>query len=131
MNNEKMINLVRKQLDANKLENAEVYVTDIWSCDMDSDGKQEIFLRACNASDKTEERKYHLLLYVQGEEAQTVYSHYTDSGTKMNERIVPMICDLNGDKKWSLLLYKDGDYESFISFDYNKGNFAKSYEIIF
>mgnify|MGYP005812835257 CR=1 FL=1 len=47
------------------------------------------------------------------------------------QEMKPLICDLNGDGKWSLLLYRSGDYESFTAFDYSGGNFTKNYEIIF
>lgn len=61
--------------------------------------------------------------------SQTVLYRSEDYRTLQELR--PLICDLEGDGRWSLILYREGDYKSFIVFSFIGGNFTQQYEIIF
>lgn len=43
----------------------------------------------------------------------------------------PLICDPDGDQKWSVFVYKEVDYKSLTLMDFSDGSFIKNYEIIF
>ncbi len=124
-----LIGLAQKQLTANNAGEEKAIVTDTWSCDMDGDGKEEVLFKACNCDEDTSQKRYCLLAYAKGEDCQVFYSRFSEEAGP--EKLTPMVCDLNGDQKWALLLYKKSDYESFVSFDFEGGNFTKCYEIIF
>lgn len=94
-------------------------VQDIWKCDLDGDQKEELLF--CSSAGDGAER---YLGFFDGGNCQGLYHGKA-------ETVTPLICDLNGDGKWSLLLYEKGNYERFISYDYSNGNFIKTYEIIF
>ncbi|MBQ8893038.1 MAG: hypothetical protein IJ043_01355 [Clostridia bacterium] len=111
----KLLDLANKQF----ADDVTCIVSDIWSCDMDGDGGEETIFKASDSQSGT-----IIIAYANGENCQGLYAGNV-------EKLTPMVCDLNGDGTWSLLLYKKGDYESFTSFDYTGGNFTKCYEIIF
>lgn len=81
----------------------------------------------------------------QDKEAATVISsfYYDDKGeiatTVLKRRqgpaflrdLRPMICDPDGDKRWSVLLYKEADFKSLTLMDFSNGSFIKNYEVIF
>lgn len=126
-----LLNLTQKQLAANQAGEEKGIVTDTWNCDMDGDGAQELLFKACNCDEETASKRYCLLAYAKGEECQALYSRFSEDDAEALKKLTPMVCDLNGDEKWGLLLYKKCDYESFVSFDFEGGNFTKAYEIIF
>ncbi len=120
--------MAEQQLSANQLEST-VMVTDVWSCDMDGDGGEETLFMARNANE--EDAYFCFLGYTDGENCQGLYSSVSTGEKQKEKEVVPLVCDLNGDGKWSLLLYKRGTYESFTSYDFTGGNFVICYEIIF
>lgn len=127
----KLIQLAQEYLRDNNIMDEKLVVTDTWSCDMDGDGTQELLFKACNYEDESSGKRYCLLGYLKGEECQILYSSLTDKEENLPQNIIPRICDLNGDEKWGLLLYKKNDYESFTTYNFEGGNFIKGYEIIF
>lgn len=126
-----LVNLAGQQLSANQMESASLIITDTWICDMNGDGSQETIFKACNCGAEDENGKYCFIAYANAESCQVLYSTFRADGSEGPEKLSPMVCDLDGDGKWALLLYRKGDYESFTSFDFSGGNFTKCYEIIF
>ncbi len=130
MADDALAELAKQPLTANQMETATVIITDTWVCDMDGDGGQETIFKACNCG--TEDAgKYCFIAYAGGEGCQVLYGSFRQDGSAGPEKLTPMVCDLDGDGKWALLLYWKGDYESFTSFDFSGGNFTKCYEVIF
>ncbi len=116
--------LAKQQLVANNMDATPV-VTDIWLCDFDGDKAQEqVFLAKDNAS-------YCFLGYVKENTCQVLDGVFLKKAEKELPDFSPAVCDLDGNGKWSLMLHKNGDYESIAVFDYDAGNFIKSYDIIF
>ncbi len=132
---EQLIATARRLLDANKMNGAEVTVTDVWSFDLDGDAVDECFFKACNCNmlDDEEHASYCILGYVDGEACQTLYGDYSKKAveTEKTRQIEPIICDPEGDGIWSVWVYKSGDFKSVTSFDFEDGNFSRCYEIIF
>lgn len=126
-----LVTLFEQQLAANQMEGTGVVITDVWTCDMDGDGGQETLFKACNCNTEGATATYCFLGYVGSEGCQGLYSDFHADGGSKPEKLTPMVCDLNGDGKWELLMYRKADYESFITFDFTGGNFTKCYEIIF
>lgn len=122
---------IEDQLLTNNIEGEAGIITDTWSSDMDGDGIQEILFKACNCSVKDAKQYYCFLGYQKGDSCQTLYQNTSASAPCAAEELNPIVCDLDGDGKWGLLLYKKGDFESFTFYDFSGGNFTKSYEIIF
>lgn len=113
------------QLIANRIDGKNALITDLWTCDLDQDGAEEkLFL----AKDEEGEKRYCFLGYVNGEDCQILSGFYNIS--KLPE-IRPIICDLEGDGKWSVLLYETGHYQKFSTFNFKDGTFTKAYDIIF
>lgn len=131
MVDEKLLKLTRENLSANNIVDEKALITDTWSSDMDGDGKHELLFKACNSEDESSNKQYCFLAYLKEEECQILYSRVAEKEGGMPENITPRICDLNGDEKWELLLYKKHDYESFTIYNFEGGNFTKGYEIIF
>ena len=129
MVDETLIKSVQKQLSSNGIEGGKAIITDTWHCDMDGDGKEEVLFKASNEEDG--QNVYEMLAYAKEEDCQVLFSDYSLENGEEMQKITPMVCDLNGDGKWGVVLYKSGEYESFISYEFNGGNFAKNYEIIF
>ena len=130
MADKSLTEMAKQPLTANQMEDATVIITDTWVCDMDGDGGQETIFKACNC--ETEEAgKYCFIAYAGGDGCQVLYSSFRADGSEGPEKLTPMVCDLNGDGKWALLLHWKGDYERFTSFDFSGGNFTKCYEVIF
>lgn len=126
-----LVAMAKQQLSANQMEEAEAVITDVWSCDMDGDGVQETLFKACNYAEEGEGISYCILGFASGDSCQGLFTDFHPEGGSKPEKLTPMVCDLNGDGKWELLLYKKGDYESFTAFDFTGGNFTKCYEIIY
>lgn len=117
-----LISMVNQQLASNNMEKATPQVTDLWECDFDGDGVQErIFLA-------TDEVSYCFIGCVKEKSCQVIDGVFS---VKELPKYSPAVCDLDGNAQWSLLLYKEGDYESLTVFDYSGGNFTKCYDIIF
>lgn len=125
-----IVDVIKKQLQAHRFEDEKVLLTDTWSCDLDGDGNAETLIKACNCEEEAE-RYYCILAYLKGDDCQVLYSSFSENEKCSPDELSPSVCDLNGDGKWELLLYRKGDYESFCSFDFADGNFTKGYEIIF
>lgn len=124
-----LIELSRKQLEANQMPEAEPIVTDVWVCDMDGDNAEETLFKAAGSAG--ESGSYCFLAYSAGESCQVLYGDFNPGGATPVEKLNPMVCDLNGDGNWGLLLYKKSDYESFTIYLFSGGNFTKGSEIIF
>lgn len=113
------------QLIANRIDGDNALITDIWTCDLDQDGAEEkLFL----AKNEEGEKRYCFLGYANGEDGQILSGFYNLG--KLPE-LRPIICDFEGDGKWSVLLYESCHYRKFSSFDFNNGTFTKAYDIIF
>ena len=95
---------------------AEGEVTDVWECDLNGDGASEQLF--CAAGDKK------FFGYCRGEDFQGIYSGSC-------ETVEPLICDLNGDAVWELVLYLKDSYECFCVFEFADNSFVKRYEIFF
>lgn len=122
---EQIKRLANAQLVANQIEDKNVVITDLWKCDLDQDGMEEtLFL----AKDEEGENRYCFLGYVNGESCQ-ILSGYYNLG-KLPE-LRPIICDFEGDRKWSVLLYETCHYQKFTTFNFKNGTFIKAYDIIF
>ena len=120
-----LMELVRQQLAANNREETISVVTDIWLCDFDGDKEQERLFLA------TDDASYCFLGYVKNDVCQVFDGRFSIADGEELPSLTPAVCDLDGNGQWSLLLYKDGDYESLAVFDYSAGNFTKCYDIIF
>lgn len=136
MVDERFVDMTKKQLAANKMEDAEAIVSDVWECDFDNDGTAEHFFKACNCEITVEKRKntYCFLGYTDGEVCQILYGYYSSESEKAGgkfKKIEPIVCDLNGEGKWTVMVFKQSSYASLIAYDFNDGNFYKTYEIIF
>jgi hypothetical protein len=117
------------QLKANGIE-AEPVIKKIWDCDMDGDGKKECFFWA--EDQQKEGSGYAFLGYLKGESCQVLSGYfYPQFKEQVIPSIRPLVCDLNGDGKWTLLVYTNGGYESFTHYDFQAGNFIYCYDIIF
>ncbi len=167
------ITLVKQELASNQMENAPPIVTDVWTCDLDGDGEDEYFIRACNFTLPAEEPKaeeqiqkdaadtYCFLAYIKGDVCQVLSGSFQKEENEQGEAMVlapftydengnlkqtvlrkskayspimelsPVVCDLNGDGKWEVMVYRVRDYKSMTTFQYKNGNFTKNYEIIF
>lgn len=126
-----LIGFMQQQLVANQMEGLPVVITDVWGCDMDGNGKEETLFKACNCSKEESGSSYCFVGYSAGGSCQGLYSAFRTEGGCDLKTLEPMVCDLNGDGVWSVMLYKKGDYQSFTVYDLNSGNFTKSYEVIF
>ncbi len=113
------------QLIANRIDGENALITDIWVCDLDQDGAEEkLFL----AKNEEGEKRYCFLGYANGENCQILSGFYNLG--KLPE-LRPIICDFEGDGKWSVLLYETCHYQKFTSFNFKNGTFTKAYDIIF
>ena len=133
---ERFVEMTKKQLAANKVEDAAAIVSDVWECDIDGDGTAEHFFKACNCDISVEKRKstYCFLGYTDGEECQVLYGYYSSKAEKAGSRfktLEPIVCDLNGQGKWSVMVFKQSSYACMTVYDFNNGNFSKNYEIVF
>lgn len=128
-NQNKVDELVKKQADAqliaNGINGTNAVITDVWNCDLDQDGVEETLFLAKNEEG---EQRYCFLGYVNGENCQILSGFYNLG--KLPE-LRPIICDFEGDGKWSVLLYESCHYQKFSAFDFNNGTFTKAYDIIF
>lgn len=128
-NQNKVDKEIRRQADAqlisNQIDGENALITDVWHCDLDQDGIEEQLFLAKNEEGKN---RYVFLAYTNGKNCQVLSGFY-----KINKlpEIRPIICDFDGDGKWSVLLYESCHYQKFSTFDYSNGTFTKSYDIIF
>lgn len=131
MVNKALVTFMEQQLATNQMEGIPVVITDVWTCDMDGNGGEETLFKACNCTVEEEGASYCFLGYYGGESCQGLYSSFrTDSNCNL-EKLEPLVCDLNGDGNWSVLIYKKGEYQSLTTYDFSNGNFTKCYEVIF
>lgn len=172
---EGLINAGNRVLKQNKMEKEPLIITDVWLCDMDSDGVEEQFFAGCNylASPSNEEDVkaqadevmiYSFLAYLDEENCQllsgsfrSVMSEHKDEGAasvlhsfsydnqgELKEKIlkkrqkidfvrkiIPMICDPDGDQVWSVYVYKECDFNSLTLMDFKNGSFIKTFEILY
>ncbi|MBQ4052340.1 MAG: hypothetical protein IJD09_01695 [Clostridia bacterium] len=123
--------LAQQQLDQHQMA-LRAQITDVWTCDLDGDGTQETFFKASNGAEQEEAMpSYCFLAYLKGDRCQILYSVFRPEGDLSVEKLTPLVCDLNGDGKWGVVLYQKGDYESFTAFDYTAGSFVQTYQILF
>ncbi len=128
---EKIAKQAKRLLSANGLAPEEAVVTDIWSCDLDGNGEQEVLFKACNCGD-IEAKNYYCFFAFGGEqESQGLLTLKGDDKECAPQKLRPLVIDPEGDGKWSLMLYMENEYRSFIAYSFNGGNFAESYKIIF
>ena len=120
-----LMKMAKQQLTANKMKNAASVITDVWLCDFDGDKEQEKLFLA------TDDKSYCYLGYVKNDICQVFDGTFSVAEGEELPKLSPAVCDLDGNGQWSLLLHKDGDYESLAVFDYSAGNFTKCYEVIF
>ena len=124
--------MTEQQLSHHQME-AEALISDVWKCDLDGDGKQETLFKACNCEEVSEETaaKYCFLAYTNEETCQVLYSSYRIEGGVTPETLKPLVCDLEGDGNWEIIVYQQGDYKSFGVYGFQDGNITKKYEILF
>ena len=113
------------QLIANRIDGENALITDVWNCDMDQDGNEENLFLAKNEEGG---KRYCFLGYANGDTCQILSGFY--SIDKLPE-LRPIICDFEGDGKWSVLVYESCHYQKFTTFGFNNGTFTKLYDIIF
>ncbi len=123
----RIIKAVDQQLKAHQMEKTAPVVTDTWLCDLDGDGAQEMLFKAEDSRAGT----YRFLGYLQEENCQVLEGWFDEKNEDDLPDITPIVCDMEGDRKWSVMLHKTGDYESFTLYDFNNGNFTQGYTIIF
>lgn len=127
-----LIALAQQQLTANQMTDQTAVITDLWECDLDGDGSQETLFKACNCSSAEEGApQYCFVAYAKGENCQVLYRSFHADGNSPVKELRPMVCDLEGDGAWSLLIWQKGDYKSFTVYGFSQGNFTKNYEILF
>ncbi|MBQ7935087.1 MAG: hypothetical protein IJ333_01905 [Clostridia bacterium] len=133
-----LLTLAQRQLVQNQVEGETARITDVWICDLDGDGNQETLFKACNCRKEKEDAEeatlsvgYCFLAYAKDDQCQVLYSSFYPEGDSPVEKLTPLVCDLEGDGKWSLLIYQKGDYESFTTLNFSGGNFTKNYEVLF
>ena len=127
-----LLMMAQQQLAANQMADQTPIITDLWKCDLDGDGEAETLFKACNCHGAEEGNpQYCFLGYAKGESCQVLYRSFHPDGNSPVKELRPLICDPEGDGKWSLLIEQKGDYKSITVYDFSAGNFTKNYEILF
>ncbi len=127
-----LISLAQQQLIANQMTDQTVMITDLWQCDLDGDGKQENLFKACNCEGaEAGMPQYCFLAYAKEDACQVLYRSFHPDGNSPVQELRPMVCDLEGDGAWSLMIWQKGDYKSLTVYGFSGGNFIKNYEILF
>lgn len=94
-------------------------ITDLWTIDLDGDNNQESIFLSKNNSAGT-----FALGYSKEGMIQELYSGHGDA-------LDPILCDLNGDGNWEMIVHKASNYNSMSVYDFKDDAFIRRYEIIY